>query len=144
MGSDGNVSGGGGGAYRLVRSRSLNFFPINDRALSTCCCVPEERSDTSQCFRCGPKSSIVSLKYSDLYHLVRTLPYPPTPSKEWIWASGPTTHPLCDRSETPVYKAGWRCRSSRQSSASENSRISLASQLIALQDAVKKDRQKRQ
>ena len=47
MGSDGNVSGGGGGAYRLVRSRSLNFFPIKDRALSTCCCVPEERSDKS-------------------------------------------------------------------------------------------------
>lgn len=45
MGSDGNVSGGGGGAYRLFRSRSLNFFPINNRALSTCCCVPGERSN---------------------------------------------------------------------------------------------------
>lgn len=43
MGSEGSVSGGGGGAYRLVRSRSLNFFPIKDRALSTCCCVPAER-----------------------------------------------------------------------------------------------------
>ncbi len=41
MGSEGNVRGGGGGAYRLVKSRSLNFFPINDRALSTCCCAPE-------------------------------------------------------------------------------------------------------
>lgn len=44
MGRDGNVSGGGGVAYRLLRSRSLNFFPINDRALSTCCCVPRKRS----------------------------------------------------------------------------------------------------
>lgn len=42
MGSEGSASGGGGGAYRLVRSRSLNFFPIRDRALSTCCCVPAE------------------------------------------------------------------------------------------------------
>lgn len=40
MGSEGSVRGGGGGAYRLVRSRSLNLFPIKDRALSTCSCVP--------------------------------------------------------------------------------------------------------
>jgi len=44
MGSDGKVSGGGGGAYRLVKSRSLNFLPISDRALSTCCCAPRDRS----------------------------------------------------------------------------------------------------
>ena len=43
MGSEGSVSGAGGGAYRLVRSRSLNFFPIKASALSTCCCVPGGR-----------------------------------------------------------------------------------------------------
>ena len=40
MGSEGKVRGWGGGAYRFVKSKSLNFFPINDRALSTCCWVP--------------------------------------------------------------------------------------------------------
>lgn len=40
IGSDGRLSGEGGGAYRLVKSKSLNFLPINDRALSTCCCEP--------------------------------------------------------------------------------------------------------
>ena len=40
MGSEGSVSGRDGGAYRLVRSKSLNFFPIKDSALSTCCWVP--------------------------------------------------------------------------------------------------------
>lgn len=40
IGSEGRLSGDGGGAYRLVKSKSLNFLPIKDRALSTCCCAP--------------------------------------------------------------------------------------------------------
>lgn len=43
IGREGNVSGGGG-AYKLVRSKSLNFFPIKVRALSTCCWVPKNKT----------------------------------------------------------------------------------------------------
>lgn len=38
---------------------------------------------------------------------------------------GITTYLLCDRSGSPTYKAGWRCRSLHQSSASASSRTSL-------------------
>lgn len=44
MGREGSVSGGGGGAYKLVRSKSLNFFPIKASALSTCCWVPKKQT----------------------------------------------------------------------------------------------------
>lgn len=44
MGSEGSESGRGGGAYRLVKSKSLNFFPIKASALSTCCWVPGSRT----------------------------------------------------------------------------------------------------
>ncbi len=46
MGREGSVSGVGGGAYKLVRSKSLNFFPIKASALSTCCWVPEKQTKT--------------------------------------------------------------------------------------------------
>ena len=125
MGSDGNVSGGGGGAYRLVKSRSLNFFPIKDRALSTCCCVPER--DQTQ----GEGSGALQKKHGDKkFNSFSDMP-------RFFNHPLPLTHPLCDRSETPVCKAGWRCRSLLQSSASGNSRISLVSLLTAQQDAGK-------
>ncbi len=44
MGREGSVSGVGGGAYKLVRSKSLNFFPIKASALSTCCWVPKKQT----------------------------------------------------------------------------------------------------
>lgn len=124
IGSDGNVRGGCGGAYRLVRSRSLNFFPIKDRALSTCCCVPGEKSVTC---------------YTVCSSHLRAPPPPCPPCGFTVLL----THLLCDRSETPVCKAGWRCRSSSRSSASGNSRISLASLLAARQDAGERKRREK-
>lgn len=114
MGSEGSVSGGGGGAYKLVRSRSLNFLPISERALSTCCCSPEERGAGQRLFR----SQGVTLQHLQ-------------------------PHPQCDRSGTPVCKAGWRCRSLHQSSASSSSRISPAFRSDAPQSAGSGSRQVR-
>lgn len=95
----------------MVRSRSLNFFPIRDRALSTCCCPPAEASHTG--------------------HTLRLHTPPPHP------LSPRSTHPLCGRSETPVCKAGWRCRSWRPSSASGSSRTSLVFLLTVRQDSAR-------
>lgn len=72
MGSDGRVSGGGGGAYRLVKSRSLNFFPISDRVLSTCCCVPSKTK-----FKVLPGSNQHDYEQLNLMCLWNESPLPP-------------------------------------------------------------------